>query len=97
MQTLDLRLLTEMLGKIKDGERFGLGVDIFASLFPPGQSDVASMARAQVFAAERRCDLDYWRATNEVFFTKRVRPLPGRRDGRPPRNRANASHLRMQP
>jgi hypothetical protein len=78
METFDLRLLTEMLGKIKDGERFGLSTDIFAALFPPGHTDAEAFARAREFGAKHRCDMDYWRTTNEVFFTKRVRPLPGR-------------------
>jgi hypothetical protein len=62
-----------MLQKIKSGERYGLSTDVFAEIFPPGHRDAESMARAARFAAALRCDMDYWLATDEVFFTKRAR------------------------
>jgi hypothetical protein len=59
-----------MLGRIEDGERYGLSPDRFAEIFPPGHKDAEAYARAQAFAAEHRCLIDWWPATNEVFFTK---------------------------
>ena len=69
-EPLDTRFLTEMLRKIKAGDRYGLSTDLFAEIFPPGHRDDAALAAARAFAAELRCMTDYWPATNEVFFTK---------------------------
>jgi len=81
MAGFDTEILTEMLRQIKAGDRCGLSPDVFAAVFPPGHHDPMAFAAAKDFAAALRCDIDYWRATNEVFFTKRLRaiarqPLP---------------------
>jgi hypothetical protein len=70
MSKLTAAFLTEMLNRLEDGSRFGLSPDRFAEIFPPGHQDEATFARAREFAAGLRCTMDYWRATNEVFFTK---------------------------
>ena len=73
MSKLTIAFLKEMLGRLEDGSRFGLSPDRFAEIFPPGHQDEATFARAREFAAAHRCAIDYWRATNEVFFTKTPR------------------------
>jgi hypothetical protein len=70
MHKLTTAFLKEMLNRLEDGSRFGLSPDRFAEIFPPGHQDAATFARAREFAACHRCVMDYWRATNEVFFTK---------------------------
>ena len=70
MDKLTLAFLKDMLGRLEAGDRYGLSPDRFAEIFPPGHQDVGAFARALQFAAAQRCQMDYWRATNEVFFTK---------------------------
>jgi hypothetical protein len=70
MARLTTAFLVQMLQGLEDGSRFGLSPDRFAEVFPPGHSDPAAFARARELAAEHRCTMDYWRATNEVFFSK---------------------------
>ena len=68
MDTLDLAFLKEMLNRLEDGSRYGLSLDRFAEIFPPGHQDEMAFERAGEFAEAHRCTMDYWRATNEVFF-----------------------------
>ena len=75
MDRLDLDFLKDMLGRLEDGSRFALSPDRFAEIFPPGHQDHAAFASACQFAAAHRCTMDYWLATNEVFFTKIPRNL----------------------
>ena len=70
MNKLTLTFLKDRLRPLEDGSRFGLSPDRFAEIFPPGHQDEATFAFAREFAATHRCTIDYWRATNEVFFTK---------------------------
>jgi hypothetical protein len=70
MKRLDVEFLKDMLRRLEDGSRFGLSPDRFAEIFPPGHQDGVAFARAREFATDHRCTMDYWRATNEVFFTK---------------------------
>ena len=70
MSKLTIIFLKEMLNRLEHGSRFGLSPDRFAEIFPPGHQDEAAFTRAREFAASHRCTMDYWRATNEVFFTK---------------------------
>jgi hypothetical protein len=70
MAKLTIAFLVQMLQGLEDGSRFGLSPDRFAEIFPPGHQDAAAFARARDLAATHRCTLDYWRATNEVFFSK---------------------------
>jgi hypothetical protein len=67
---LTTAFLKDMLRRLEDGSRFGLSPDRFAEIFPPGHQDEVAFAQARAFAAAHRCAIDYWRATNEVFFTK---------------------------
>jgi hypothetical protein len=78
LKTFDADLLKEMLRQIKDGERFGIGTDVFAAVFPPSHTDAGALAAARSLSEACRCDMDYWRATNEVFYTKRIRRRAGR-------------------
>jgi hypothetical protein len=73
MNRLDLAFLQEMLNRLEDGSRYGLSLDRFAEIFPPGHQDERAFARARDFAAAHRCTMDYWRATNEVLFSKTAR------------------------
>jgi hypothetical protein len=73
MARLDQPFLKDMLRQLEGGDRFALSPDRFAEIFPPGHHDSAAYSDAGRFAAEHRCSLDYWPATNEIFFTKRVR------------------------
>jgi hypothetical protein len=73
MARLTIAFLIQTLQSLEDGGRFGLSPDRFAEIFPPGHSDPAAFARARDFAAAHRCTMDYWRATNEVFFSKVAR------------------------
>jgi len=70
MNKLTTTFLKDMLRQLEDGSRFGLSPDRFAEIFPPGHQDEVAFAQARDFAAAHRCAIDYWRATNEVFFTK---------------------------
>ena len=70
MNRLTTSFLKDMLNQLEDGSRFGLSPDRFAEIFPPGHQNEATFARAREFAAVHRCTMDYWLATNEVFFTK---------------------------
>jgi hypothetical protein len=70
MRKLTTAFLKERLRQLEHGGRFGLSPDIFAEIFPPGHHDAAAEADARRFAATYRCTMDYWRATNEVFFSK---------------------------
>jgi hypothetical protein len=71
MRGLDTDFLREMLGRLEEGDRFGLSPDRYAEIFPPGHHDTTAFAAGRRFAETHHCDMDYWRATNEVFFTKR--------------------------
>jgi len=73
MDRLTVRFLSEMLGRLEDGDRYGLSPDRFAEIFPPGHQDADAFARGRKFATDHRCSMDYWLATNEVFFTKQPR------------------------
>jgi hypothetical protein len=73
MDRLDTQFLKEALQQIKEGDRFGLSTDLFSQVFPPGHQDETAFAEAARFAAMLRCEMDYWPATNEVFFTKSPR------------------------
>jgi hypothetical protein len=75
MNRLTTSFLTDMLNQLEDGSRFGLSPDRFAEIFPPGHQNETTFARAREFAAAHRCTMDYWLATNEVFFTKIPRNL----------------------
>jgi hypothetical protein len=77
MSRLGTGFLKEMLNRLEDGGRFALSPDLFAEIFPPGHQDGAAFAHARAFAAAQRCRMDYWRATNEVFFTKIARAGSG--------------------
>jgi hypothetical protein len=70
MSKLTTTFLKEMLNRLEDGSRFALSPDRFAEIFPPGHQDETTFARAREFAVSHRCAVDYWKATNEVFFTK---------------------------
>ena len=70
MARLTIAFLVQMLQGLEDGSRFGLSPDRFAEIFPPGHQDAAAFAQARDLAAAHRCTMDYWRATNEVFFSK---------------------------
>jgi hypothetical protein len=87
MDRLDTQFLKEMLQQIKEGDRFGLSTDLFAHIFPPGHQDEAALAEAARFAAMLRCEMDYWPATNEVFFTKSFGHPMGHARGGPGKNR----------
>ncbi|MGZ3409008.1 MAG: hypothetical protein ACXWJW_00165 [Xanthobacteraceae bacterium] len=76
MRKLDQPFLKDMLQRLEDGERYALSPDRFAEIFPPGHQYESAMADARSFAAVNRCIVDYWLATNEVFFTKQRRSIP---------------------
>jgi hypothetical protein len=73
MARLDQPFLKDMLQQLEDGGRFGLSPDRFAEIFPPGHHDNGAYAAGKQFAASHRCLMDYWPATNEIFFTKQTR------------------------
>lgn len=73
MPRLDQAFLKDMLQRLPDGERYALSPDRFAEIFPPGHQDEQAMAAARRFGAAHRCTMDYWLATNEIFFTKAMR------------------------
>jgi hypothetical protein len=73
MAKLDQAFLLRMLQVLEDGDRFGLSPDRFAEVFPPGHHDAAAYAAGRCFAAAQRCTMEYWPATNEVFFRKNPR------------------------
>jgi hypothetical protein len=70
MGALDQAFLRRMLQRLEDGGRYGLSPDRFAEVFPPGHQDSAAFDAARGFAAAQRCIMEYWPATNEVFFMK---------------------------
>jgi hypothetical protein len=70
MDRLTTSFLKDRLNQLEDGSRFALSPDRFAEIFPPGHQDKVAFASARAFAAAHRCTMDYWLATNEVFFTK---------------------------
>jgi hypothetical protein len=73
VKKLDQAFLLRMLQSLEDGERYGLSPDRFAEIFPPGYLDAAVLERARRFADAHRCVMEYWPATNEVFFMKMPR------------------------
>jgi hypothetical protein len=77
MNRLGIGFLKDALNQLEDGGRFALSLDRFSEIFPPGHQDDAAFACARDFAAGQRCTMDYWRATNEVFFTKIPRGAVG--------------------
>lgn len=75
MEKLTISFLGDALNQLEDGSRFALSPDRFGEIFPPGHQNEIAFARAREFAAAHRCMVDYWLATNEVFFTKIPRNL----------------------
>ena len=62
--------LERRLRAIGKGGRFAITTDFFSDVFPPGHLDQRAYGEAAQFAAAAGCTIDYWKATNEVIFTK---------------------------
>lgn len=62
--------LRARLAELGRGGRYSISPDLFAELFPPDHEDDAAYSAAAGFARKQGCVIDYWQATNEVFFTR---------------------------